>query len=60
MLDKSEYVRRSFANNLNDISKDHPDSVFDRSKQWPGKSKDTDRLVKHACCSLLKQGNVQA
>ena len=57
MLDESEYVRRSVANNLNDISKDHPDIVFDWSKQWLGKSKDTDRLIKHACRTLLKQGN---
>ena len=57
MLDESEYVRRSVANNLNDISKDHPDIVLDWSKQWLGKSKDTDRLIKHACRTLLKQGD---
>ena len=57
MLDESEYVRRSVANNLNDISKDHPDIVLDWSEQWLGKSKDTDRLIKHACRTLLKQGN---
>ena len=55
--DKSEYVRRSVANNLNDISKDNPDILVDVAKMWLGKSAVTDRLVKHACRSLLKQGN---
>lgn len=55
--DKSEYVRRSVANNLNDISKDNPDILINVVKKWMGKSADTDRLVKHACRSLLKQAN---
>jgi len=59
MEDDSEYVRRSVANNLNDISKDHPDIIINWSRQWLGKNKNTDRLVKHACRTLLKQGNPQ-
>ncbi len=55
--DPAEYVRRSVANNLNDISKDNPDLVINIAKAWLGKNKDTDRLVKHACRTLLKQGN---
>ncbi|MDX8380514.1 MAG: DNA alkylation repair protein [Ghiorsea sp.] len=58
--DKSLYVRRSVANNLNDISKDHPDIVLNMAKDWLGKSKETDWLVKHACRTLLKQANVEA
>ncbi len=58
--DESEYVRRSVANNLNDISKDNPDIVLDLAQQWLGRNKNTDRLIKHACRSLLKQGNQQA
>ena len=54
--DESEYVRRSVANNLNDISKDNPEITFKISKKWKGKSTDTDKLVKHACRSLLKEG----
>jgi 3-methyladenine DNA glycosylase AlkC len=54
--DESEYVRRSVANNLNDISKDHPGMVVEIARQWLGDNKATDRLVKHACRSLLKQG----
>ena len=54
--DDSEFVRRSVANNLNDISKDHPDIVIEIAKRWLGDNNDTDRLVKHACRTLLKQG----
>ena len=55
--DPSESVRRSVANNLNDISKDHPQIVIDIAHKWKGTSKEIDSLVKHACRTLLKQGN---
>lgn len=55
--DSSAYVRRSVANNLNDISKDHPKLVIDLVKKWKGKSPETDKLIKHACRTLLKEGN---
>lgn len=58
--DDSEYVRRSVANNLNDISKDHPETVLKLAEQWHGKSKNGDRLVKHALRTLLKAGNTRA
>jgi len=58
--DESEYVRRSVANNLNDIAKDHPETVLDISKDWLGHSEATDKLVKHACRTLLKKGHPQA
>lgn len=58
--DPTEYVRRSVANNLNDISKDHPDLVLDICRRWQGESKDVDRLIKHACRTLLKKGNTSA
>lgn len=54
--DPSEYVRRSVANNLNDIAKDHPELVIKIAKKWLGKSTETDKLVKHACRTLLKEG----
>ncbi len=60
MNDESEYVRRSVANNLNDISKDNPETVLQWAERWLGDSKETDRIIKHACRSLLKQGDVQA
>lgn len=58
--DPSEYVRKSVANNLNDISKDHPDLVLDICGQWYGKSKNTDWIVKRACRTMLKAGNTRA
>jgi 3-methyladenine DNA glycosylase AlkC len=58
--DPEEYVRRSVANNLNDISKDNPDVVLALCEKWKGQSKDVDRIVKHACRSLLKNGNKRA
>ncbi len=58
--DPSEYVRRSVANNLNDISKDHPGLILDIARKWQGKQARTDKLLKHACRTLLKQGNPMA
>ena len=58
--DPSEYVRRSVANNLNDIAKDHPALVLEIAQKWIGKSKDVDKLVKHACRTLLKNGDAGA
>jgi len=55
--DKSLYVRRSVANNLNDIAKDHPQIVCDIAKSWLGFDANTDWLVKHACRTLLKQAH---
>lgn len=57
--DPELYVRRSVANNLNDISKDHPDRVIELVKRWKGKSEDTDWIIKHACRTLLKQGRTE-
>ncbi|MFK5957162.1 MAG: DNA alkylation repair protein [Planctomycetota bacterium] len=58
--DPSEYVRRSVANNLNDIAKDHPALVLQIAQTWKGKSKPVDQLVKHACRTLLKNGDAGA
>lgn len=58
--DSSEYVRRSVANNLNDIAKDHPDIVISIAKNWKGIGADTDAIIKHGCRTLLKQGNKEA
>lgn len=58
--DESEYVRRSVANNLNDISKDHPQVVLDIVNKWKGIGKETDWIIKHASRGLLKQGHTEA
>jgi hydroxymethylpyrimidine pyrophosphatase-like HAD family hydrolase len=58
--DPEEYVRRSVANNLNDISKDNPDVVLDICEKWFGENANRDWIVKHACRTLLKAGNKRA
>jgi len=59
--DKELYVRRSVANNLNDIAKDNPKQVTDLLEKWAvGASKERQWLIKHALRSLLKQGNKAA
>jgi 3-methyladenine DNA glycosylase AlkC len=55
--DTSEYVRRSVANNLNDIAKDHPAIVIEIASKWSGISKETNALIKHGSRTLIKQGN---
>ncbi len=56
--DPSEYVRRSVANHLNDIAKDHPALVLAWLKQHlPGASPERRALLKHACRGLIKQGD---
>ena len=56
--DPSEYVRRSVANSLNDIAKDHPDLVASIAADWlKDAPKDRVRLVKHACRTLIKAGH---
>jgi 3-methyladenine DNA glycosylase AlkC len=55
--DPSESVRRSVANNLNDIAKDHPEWVISLVKKWKGSSRETDAIIKHGSRTLLKKGN---
>ena len=58
--DPSLYVRKSVANNLNDISKDHPALLLQLAQDWIGQSPRTDWILKHGCRTLLKQGNRDA
>ncbi|MEP2669885.1 MAG: DNA alkylation repair protein [Cyclobacteriaceae bacterium] len=58
--DKSEYVQRSVANNLNDIAKDHPKIVLNIAKQWKDISPETNWILKHGSRTLLKQGQTEA
>ncbi|OXG06657.1 3-methyladenine DNA glycosylase AlkC [Flavobacterium araucananum] len=55
--DPSEYVRRSVANNLNDIAKDNPQIVLEIAGKWRGTSPETDAIIKHGARTLLKQGH---
>ncbi len=60
--DPEEYVRRSVANNLNDISKDNPAVAIDTAGRWldPGAGEDRRRLVRHALRTLSKAGDEAA
>ena len=58
--DTSVWVEKSVANNLNDISKTHPELVVKLAKEWYGKNEHTDWIVKHGCRTLLKKGNREA
>ncbi len=55
--DPSETVRRSVANNLNDISKDHPEMFLEIIIRWQGKNSETDWVIRHASRGLLKRGH---
>lgn len=55
--DSSPYVRKSAANNLNDISKTHPELVITLAKNWYGENEYTDWIIRHGCRTLLKKGN---
>lgn len=60
-MDDSEYVRRSVANNLNDIAKDHPQLVIDLLRRWRiHETPDMNKLINHALRTLIKQGNTHA
>jgi len=58
--DPSEYVRRSVANNLGDIAKDHPDLAIGIGERWMAVDRARTALVKHALRDLLKKGNRRA
>jgi 3-methyladenine DNA glycosylase AlkC len=55
--DESLYVRKSVANNLNDISKDNPALLIEFVKNNLGVSKNLDWICKHASRTLLKAGD---
>ncbi len=61
--DPSAYVRRSVANHLNDIGKDHPELLTDLARQWlddapvPAMRQS---LLRHALRTAIKRGDTQA
>ena len=57
--DPHQWVRRSVANHLNDISRDHPAIVLRIARDWKGISRETDAILRHACRTLLKKGDVE-
>lgn len=58
--DPSLYVRKSVANNLNDIAKDNPEMVLDIAQRWIGTSPETNWILRHGCRTLIKKANPKA
>lgn len=59
--DPELYVRRSVANNLNDIGKDNPELLFTTAARWSeGASSERQWLIRHALRSALKRGEAGA
>lgn len=61
--DPSEYVRRSVANHLNDIAKDHPRLAIDTAARWlkeGGVAERREWIVRHGMRSLIKAGDPAA
>lgn len=59
--DSSEYVRRSVANHLNDISRDHPRTAVAVAARWLAEpAPTTPSLVRHGLRTLVKAGQPDA
>lgn len=59
--DECLYVRRSVANHLGDIAKDHPEKVFATCERWlRGASTEVKWLIRHALRHPAKKGNTTA
>ena len=55
--DEELYVRRSVANHLGDIAKDHPELVFELCERWLDEaSADRKWLIRHALRHPAKKG----
>ncbi|MCK1993855.1 hypothetical protein GW626_08700 [Peribacillus muralis] len=56
--DPSLYVRKSVANNLNDIAKDHPKTVIQIAKRWhESGDPNTNWIIRRGCRSLVRQAD---
>lgn len=56
--DPSDYVRKSVANSLNDVSKDHPEVVIETCRRWKKeKVSGRDWIIRHATRTLVKKGH---
>ncbi|MDA0835376.1 MAG: DNA alkylation repair protein [Planctomycetota bacterium] len=60
--DSSQYVRRSVANHLGDMAKDHPETAFEICDRWlqEGASLDLKWIIRHAMRYPAKKGNAAA
>jgi 3-methyladenine DNA glycosylase AlkC len=57
--DRSLYVRRSVANHLGDIAKDHPGLAIETARRWLAQnaSGETKWMIRHAVRNLAKKGD---
>lgn len=58
--DPSLYVRKSVANHLNDVSKDHPEWLLDMLERWPQDHPHPIWIAKRALRTLVKAGHPRA
>jgi 3-methyladenine DNA glycosylase AlkC len=59
--DESEYVRRSVANHLNDLSRDEPELVVATAKRWLSQpDANTSTMVRQGLRTLVKRGDLGA
>lgn len=59
--DSSLYVRKSVANHLNDLAKDHPDQIISMLAEWHAEGvEETTWIVRHALRNHLKNGTPEA
>jgi len=58
--DPSIYVRKSVANNLNDIANDNPDVVIDIVRRWININPHTDWILRKGCRTLIRNANSEA
>ena len=58
--DPSLYVRKSVANHLNDIAKDHPDRVVALLATWDASDARTAWIIRQALRTLIKAGDPRA
>jgi len=62
--DPTRFVTRSVANQLNDLSKTHPDLIFSTLEKWHASSKQTPEemqfITKHTLRNLVKDGHPKA
>jgi len=58
--DPALYVRKSVANNLNDIAKDHPDWMLDLLESWDLAAPHTAWIARRAARTLIKRGHPRA
>lgn len=55
--DPSIYVRKSVANNLNDISKDNAEIMLETLKRWKGDNSNTNWIIRHSARTLVRKSH---